>query len=352
MPNEVKAQNTIDLTSLKELSDAVDNTDQYFWHTTTDTGAGAGAHITQIPQVDFLNDPANGGGNTLIDSNSFKIRDGLTELAKFSSSSIILGDENATNTAYAKFTNRRLDMMYNGQGFAGMGIINNSPNIYCMDPVAGDQTYVFADSIQITEANGLSASLSASMGLGFFDGDSTTIGVYPTFDTNYTELALGGVIAYTSKTNSKNYIGTSKVWVGDASGGINHGVYSEDIFGWLVRSNGSDIYAGSVNVTDGLSCRNSINASGTIRIEEKSINVGSISANSYKSANVSYSAPTNYKAICIVGWYPSGTNTSFIVPIRLVYDQTAGQISYGLRNIHSSAVTTTLNVRILCVYDA
>lgn len=98
MPNEVKAQNTIDLTSLKDLSDAVDNTDQYFWHTTTDTGAGAGSHITQVPQVDFLNDPTNGGGNTLIDSLGMKIRNGLNIVAKFLDSGITLGKDNNTQS--------------------------------------------------------------------------------------------------------------------------------------------------------------------------------------------------------------------------------------------------------------
>ena len=43
------------------------NTNQYFWH--TQEGTDTGAHITEIPQEEFLADPANGGGNLLARSN-------------------------------------------------------------------------------------------------------------------------------------------------------------------------------------------------------------------------------------------------------------------------------------------
>ena len=58
------------------------NTNQYFWH--TESGTDTGAHITEIPQEEFLADPDNGGGNLLARSNGIAVRDGLTELAQFS----------------------------------------------------------------------------------------------------------------------------------------------------------------------------------------------------------------------------------------------------------------------------
>lgn len=67
----------------KDASRAVKSTSQYFWHTETDTGAGAGAHITEVPQEDFLDDPANGGGNLLAQSGGIQVRDGLYSLAEF-----------------------------------------------------------------------------------------------------------------------------------------------------------------------------------------------------------------------------------------------------------------------------
>ena len=67
------------------------NVNQYFWHTTTDTGAGAGAHITQIPQVDFIANPS--GGNALLDSDSIDFRKGLNTLATFGTDGMtIFGD--------------------------------------------------------------------------------------------------------------------------------------------------------------------------------------------------------------------------------------------------------------------
>lgn len=67
-----------------------EETTQYTWHTETDTGAGAGTHITQIPQDDFLADATNGGFNMLIDSLAMKIRNGLSVLANYGSK-LILG---------------------------------------------------------------------------------------------------------------------------------------------------------------------------------------------------------------------------------------------------------------------
>lgn len=59
------------------------NTDQFFW--VTETGTDTGAHITEIPKEDFLDDPDNGGGNLLARSNGIAVRDGMSELATFSS---------------------------------------------------------------------------------------------------------------------------------------------------------------------------------------------------------------------------------------------------------------------------
>lgn len=59
------------------------NTDQYFW--VTETGTDTGAHITEIPKEDFLADPDSGGGNLLARSNGIAVRDGMSELASFSS---------------------------------------------------------------------------------------------------------------------------------------------------------------------------------------------------------------------------------------------------------------------------
>lgn len=86
---------SIDIIAMEAISIANEAaaTGQYFWHTATDTGAGAGAHITQEPKDDFLADvaldPTAGGGNLLANSNGIAVRDGLTELATFGSTATI-----------------------------------------------------------------------------------------------------------------------------------------------------------------------------------------------------------------------------------------------------------------------
>lgn len=68
------------------------NTNQYFWH--TETGTDTGAHITEIPQEEFLADPENGGGNLLARTNGIAVRDGLKEMATFGASGSRIGEEN------------------------------------------------------------------------------------------------------------------------------------------------------------------------------------------------------------------------------------------------------------------
>lgn len=78
---KVTADNAEELAA--KANRAAQNVNQYFWHTETDTGAGAGAHITEVTQEEFLDDPDNGGGNLLAQSGGIFIRDGLQEIAKF-----------------------------------------------------------------------------------------------------------------------------------------------------------------------------------------------------------------------------------------------------------------------------
>lgn len=77
---------------------------QYFWTYNADEGPiGAtgstgvsgenGAHVTVIPKEEFLEDPANGGGNTLITSNGVAVRNGQTELAQFYADGVKIGQD-------------------------------------------------------------------------------------------------------------------------------------------------------------------------------------------------------------------------------------------------------------------
>lgn len=69
-------------TTLDGVKKIADNTLQYFWFVSE--GDDTGAHITEVTQEEFLDDPDNGGGNLLIRSNGVAVREGLIELAAFS----------------------------------------------------------------------------------------------------------------------------------------------------------------------------------------------------------------------------------------------------------------------------
>ena len=71
------------------VKDIATNTHQYFWF--TEEGEDTGAHITEIPQEEFLADPDHGGGNLLANSNGVAVRDGREELSVFSSEGVRIG---------------------------------------------------------------------------------------------------------------------------------------------------------------------------------------------------------------------------------------------------------------------
>ena len=98
------------------------NTDQHFWF--VETGEDTGAHITEIPQEEFLENPQNGGANLLARSNGVACRDGLTELAVFAISQLRVGraDKNrfhVNNTSLQAYdTNNELYFQVNSDGMS------------------------------------------------------------------------------------------------------------------------------------------------------------------------------------------------------------------------------------------
>jgi len=89
----IRAEDNVILESQKSINDTANEahtiastTEQHFWM--TETGDDTGAHITEKTKEAFLADPQNGGGNLLARSNGVAVRDGLTELATFSSNGL------------------------------------------------------------------------------------------------------------------------------------------------------------------------------------------------------------------------------------------------------------------------
>ena len=76
--------------AIRDVAEQIQDTRQYFW---TDS---SGAHITQDPQEDFILNPS--GGNTLIDSNGMKVRDGTDVLAEFTADGAQIGKDDEAHT--------------------------------------------------------------------------------------------------------------------------------------------------------------------------------------------------------------------------------------------------------------
>lgn len=172
---------------IEQAQEEVREVSQYFWHSTTDSGAGAGAHVTEKPQADFLADPSNGGGNTLITSNGMQIRDGLDVMAEFSSVGVRIGRLDEQHVAIGQNTTQ----FYDAEGSMAMEIA----------PAGSTRTNVSGvfDGSFIPYA-GISKHLSFTpMGDikidAYVDGyrlDRTTHWLYPTKHFNEDLLTLDG----------------------------------------------------------------------------------------------------------------------------------------------------------------
>lgn len=183
------------------------NTDQFFW--VTETGTDTGAHITEIPREDFLADPDNGGGNLLARSNGMAVRDGMAELATFSSSGLNVttydGQGNGVDIAHLGY----------GLGNSGSGTevkpyytlgerranstIGNYSVAEGLDVVASGKTsHASGNSAEATGfashafGNHVSASVEGQMVIGRYNASST----YP-FVVGNGSQAMGNSNAFT-----------------------------------------------------------------------------------------------------------------------------------------------------------
>lgn len=90
--DEAQAQASNASTMAQQAKTIADDTNQYFWYTST--GTDTGAHITEVPQDEFTdstNPNYHTGGNLLARSNGIAVRNGLTEKAIFSENLVKVG---------------------------------------------------------------------------------------------------------------------------------------------------------------------------------------------------------------------------------------------------------------------
>ena len=117
------------------------DTNQYFWH--TEEGTDTGAHITEVPQDDFIADPSNGGANLLARSNGIAVRNGLAELATFSSNKIELGKNSYNSSIEMCGGTAVIELASSSGSMPELGIYARNvtsgiPTILTLRPISGD----------------------------------------------------------------------------------------------------------------------------------------------------------------------------------------------------------------------
>lgn len=150
---EVEKRTTILSKVVDAISVIANNTRQYFWH--TEEGDDTGAHITEIPQEEFLSDPENGGGNLLARSNGIAIRDGLKELAIFAANILRIGQMTITGDSLIKYDRYGTESFSikssaNTTGRIKIPVESNEHIIY--DPSDGISSYTYVMPDDIAEA--------------------------------------------------------------------------------------------------------------------------------------------------------------------------------------------------------
>lgn len=96
-----------------EAQETADNTAQYFWYK-NGTDSEAGAHVTEIPAEEFMQNPS--GGNILMRSNSIKLRMALITLAELTGTALFFYDP-STGQERLKLFEDGLDLT--GKKFGG-----------------------------------------------------------------------------------------------------------------------------------------------------------------------------------------------------------------------------------------
>lgn len=201
----------------EKASKIAGNTNQYFWH--TETGTDTGAHITEIPQEEFLADPENGGGNTLIRSNGVAVRDGLTELATFSADGSRIGQDSETHAdvdyhslelvdkednTYLHISDLRNALGEMTETFTGDG---STQTFLCMVRIA---------SVSSVSINGVETSAYTFSGMGV---------IFTTAPANGAEIVVTYLPTETEKSRLKAYTlgirGSGKVGAMSVAEGLN-----------------------------------------------------------------------------------------------------------------------------------
>lgn len=162
-----KAQETAE-----EAVAGVDGVVQYFWHDAN------GAHITEIPQKEFVDNPS--GGNLLAKSTGIAIRDGLTDVSTFSADEIHLGTTVGTRKNGAKITQ----------------------DSFVFTPPFGSSSFVYREKSGTAEIEQRYKGTGSALAIELLRGESllvTVDGVQTTnYILNYSQSEIYGTLLFSS----------------------------------------------------------------------------------------------------------------------------------------------------------
>lgn len=227
----------------ESAKETAENTNQYFWYTQTE--ADAGAHITEIPQEDFLADPENGGGNLLARSNGIAVRDGLEELATFGADGSQIGKDGETHIEqdYHSFK------MVNKEGYTYVHLSDlrdKNGTTTIVDTFEGDGTTkmfhlgMYASSVPSVSIDGVTTTdwtlTSDKYQITFNTAPSEGASIVVTYDT-----ASSSARAFTFGSRNTGNIGGNSFAMGS---NVRAGGYASFSEGYQTEANGAYSYAG------------------------------------------------------------------------------------------------------------
>jgi hypothetical protein len=321
--NEEVAQVSQTASDAKTIAD---NTAQYFWYTST--GIDTGGHITAVPKDTFINNPQ--GYNLLTRSNGVAVRQALNELAVFTYDRVAFNAMvNNVLRSVAEYgaTNVRIGLEDSGH----VNVTSNSLDFYKN-----------STSKVATIVNGVDESGSSDPNIvGFY----MPYGTYGASGFDMDASNYGSIALFRRENNSA--MNTSGIVISRANAS------TSDVSLYNIRNFNANCNGYFTNAySNGEKLHH-------VSIQTKTISISNLAHGTSQEGSVVLSSGggtfNGYFARCVVGWAPSGTNSSFFRAWRLYVDQDKdgdGQkrtLEYGIRNEHSSdAVTGSLIVYILC----
>ena len=340
------------------------DTNQYFWH--TQEGTDTGAHITEKPQEEFLDDPTNGGSNLLARSNGIAVRDGLDELATFGANGVQIGKISAAHSiidangqrVYAPDGTTQIANLGYGEGQSDSGTAvapYYTLGTRASDTVATRGNYSVVEGYSNTasgraaHAEGYYNNIASAQGAHAEGGGNTASGVYSHAEGQRTEASgenahAQGFGTIASK-ESQTVLGVfNEEDTSPATGNHRSGAYA------LIVGNGSGSSSKSNAFTVGWN--------GYIEIGNPSmtfaesihtvVNDEAIAAGDYKNGTTNISK-SGYYPIAISGW--RGSSRYFSCNRAYLTNQANGSavLNWLVFNGTSASHTATMDIRVLWI---